>query len=133
MGKPPREGMADVYAGGRPYIASLAHTVFEGMAMGDSICRRIAEDGAAALAELTYVAARHFDDVFPVVMTGGILRSYPEYAQMVCERSSPKAKMIMSTAPPVYGAVVEAMWQCGRQADEETARCFAEDYDRMIK
>ena len=131
MGKQPWEAMADIYAGGRPYIASLAHTVFEGMEMGDAVCRKIVEGGAAALAELTHAAARQFEEVFPVVMTGGILRSYPEYARMVCDQASPKAKMIMSSAPPVYGSLVEAMWQCGKQADEEIASRFAEDYRQM--
>ena len=133
MGKSPWEGVADVYSGGRPYIAALAHTVFEGMKMGDSVCRKIVEEGAAALAELTYAAENQFEDVFPVVMTGGILRSYPEYASMVCAQASPKARMIMSVAPPVYGAVVEAMWQYGKKADENTARCFTEDYDQIMK
>lgn len=133
MGKQPWEGMADIYAGGRPYIASLAHTVFEGLEMGDDVCRRIVEAGAYALAELTHAAARQFEGVFPVVMTGGILRSYPGYAEMVCKQASPKAKMIMSSAPPVYGALVEAMWQCGKQAGEEISRNFAEDYARITK
>lgn len=131
LGKCPWESLADIYAGGRPFIASLACTVFEGMAMGDAVCRKIVEEGAMALSELTHVAARHFEGEFPVVMTGGILSSYPEYAALVRKNAAPNARMMMSLAPPVYGALVEAMWQNGMEANDETRRRFMADYEAI--
>lgn len=124
VGKAPWEGLADIYAGGRPFIASLAHTVFEGMKMGDRVCRRIVEDGAFRLSELTFPAEKYFDGIFPVVMTGGIFTAYPEYAKLVSDRASKRAKMILASVPPVYGALVEAMWQNGRIADGEFRNNF---------
>ena len=35
------DAISGIYAGGRPYIASLAHNVFEGRRMGDSVCGEI--------------------------------------------------------------------------------------------
>ena len=113
MGKGLQEGFADIYAGGRACIASLAGTVFAGMAQGDAICRQIAEEGSTALAELTWAAERHFDGAFPVVMTGGIFSAFPEYAEMVCQKASKNAKMTKASAPPVYGSQVEAYYQQG--------------------
>lgn len=117
LGKEPWDALADIYAGGRPFIASLAHTVFEGMDMGDTVCRRLVEESAYKLSELTFAAEKYFDGEFPVVMTGGIFNAYPKYVQLVCAKASPKAKMIMAEVPPVYGALVEAMWQNGQIAD----------------
>lgn len=127
MGKDPWEGLADIYAGGRPFIASLAHTVFEGMKMGDEICREIVEDGASRLAELTFAAEKSFDGPFPVIMNGGIFKAYPEYAELVKKKASTHAVMTMATVPPVYGALTESMWQNGKIADDEICRNFMQD------
>ena len=124
LGKNPWEGLADIYAGGRPFIASLAHTVFEGMELGDSVCRRLVEEAAYKLSELTFAAEKFFAGEFPVVMTGGIFNAYPEYVRLVCDKASPRARMIMAEVPPVYGALVEAMWQNGRVADASVRSNF---------
>lgn len=131
FGKDPRRAMLEIYTGGRPFIASLASLVFEGEAMGDPICRRIVEEGAAKLSELTVAAAKHFDGQFPVVMSGGILSAYPRYVDMVLAGASPQARMILAEVPPVYGAVVEALWDAGITATEETRKNFMEDYVRL--
>ena len=128
MGKNPWEGLADIYAGGRPFIASLAHTVFEGMKMGDEICRKIVDDGAFKLAELTFAAEKSFDGSFPVIMNGGIFRAYPEYAELVKKKASARAVMTMATVPPVYGALTESMWQDGKTADAEIRQNFMQAY-----
>ena len=124
LGKNPWEGLADIYAGGRPFIASLAHTVFEGMELGDAVCRRLVEESAFKLSELTFAAEKFFEGEFPVVMTGGIFHAYPDYARLVCDKASPKARMIMAEVPPVYGALVEAMWQNGLIADASVRSNF---------
>lgn len=124
LGKNPWEGLADIYAGGRPFIASLAHTVFEGMELGDAVCRRLVEESAFKLSELTFAAEKFFEGEFPVVMTGGIFHAYPNYVRLVCDKASPKARMIMAEVPPVYGALVEAMWQNGQIADASVRSNF---------
>lgn len=128
MGKDLFTGFADIYAGGRAYIASLAGTVFAGMAMGDAVCEKIADEGAQALAELTWAAEKHFSGEFPVVMAGGIFTAFPEYAEMVCKKASKRANMIKAAAPPVYGALTEALYQQGVTASDSTFRNFTETY-----
>ena len=123
-----RQAFLDLYAGGRSFIASLAHVVFACAAMGDEAAEQILEEGSSKLAELTYAAAKHFDGVFPVVMNGGIFRAYPHYARKVQEKSSPRANMILADVPAIYGAVVEALWQNKIQADERVRLRFLADY-----
>lgn len=128
MGKSLKEGFADVYAGGRPYIASLAPTVFAGAQLGDAVCQQILEKGSDDLAELTWAAEKHFDGEFPVVMTGGIFAAFPHYADMVRQKASKRANMIKATAPPVFGALVEACHQYGLSLGDAQKASFKETY-----
>ena len=82
------------------------------------------EEAAYKLSELTFAAEKFFAGEFPVVMTGGIFNAYPEYVRLVCDKASPRARMIMAEVPPVYGALVEAMWQNGRVADASVRSNF---------
>ncbi len=128
LGKDLKRAFADLYSGGRPFIASLAHVVFECAQAGDKISGSILEDGSFKLAELTHAAAKHFDGPFPVIMNGGIFHAYPQYAEAVRSKASPRADMILADVPAIYGAVVEALWQSGVTANEETRRQFLSDY-----
>ena len=120
-GKGILEGYPDVYAGGRPYIASLSGLVFDGLALGDPISRTIAEKGAADIAELICTAARHFTGKFKVVLAGGIVSSHPEYVEMIRNLSPQNAELIMATDPPVFGALIEAA-HLGGCRDSDTLR-----------
>lgn len=124
VGKQLWSAMNDIYAGGRSYIASLAHTVFEAADAGDKVSRNIIERAADQLAELTYAAEKHFEGEFPVVMTGGIFSTYPSYCELVIKKASKRARMQMAEVPPVYGAVVEAMWQKGIPTSEAVRHTF---------
>ena len=117
-----------VYAEGRPYIASFAQLVFEGAQKGDWACKKIMDEGAVHVADLTWAAAKHFEGRFPVVMGGGILTAYPEYAELVREKACPKAELIGATAPPVYGSAVEAMADSGLACNELFKQRFLQTY-----
>ena len=117
-----------VHAGGRPYIASFARAVFEGRARGDAVCQSIFENGAEQMADLTRAAERYFSGTFPVIAGGGIIGSYPEYAEEIQKRGSPRAVLRVLDAPPVYGAAVEAMADAGFPEDERFKARFLADY-----
>lgn len=123
-----KSAFADIYQGGRPFIASLAHVVFACAAAGDAVSLALLEDGSSRLAELTYAAAKHFGGAFTVVMNGGIFRAYPHYAEAVRKKAASAANMILADVPAIYGAVVEALWQGGVTADSETRRRFLDSF-----
>lgn len=128
LGADAYEKMPEIYQGGRAFIASFAHTVFEGFSAGDDICREIFEAGSYALAELTWAAEKYFDDEFPVVMGGGIFSAYPEYVEAVKEKASKRARMIPAAYPPVLGAALEALWEAGKPCAEDFRQRFLADY-----
>lgn len=128
IGKPLLDSVGDFYFGGRRYIASFAHLVFEGRELGDRACYEIIDKCSTKLAEYTWAAEKDFDGQFPVVMGGGIFVAYPYYADMVKAKASRKAKMIMSNVPPVYGGAVEAMADAGLACDESFKTTFLREY-----
>ncbi|MBQ8397451.1 MAG: hypothetical protein IJX53_04525 [Clostridia bacterium] len=128
FGKELDQAIPDLYEGGRRYIASFAHVVFEGRAMGDRVCCRILEENSLKMAELTWAAERNFSGEFTVVMGGGIFSAYPTYADMVIAKASSRAKMIRTTLPPVYGAAVMAMAEAGLTCGEAFRETFLRDY-----
>lgn len=118
----------DPETGGRSFIASFARLVFEGRRMGDWACREIFEGGAAAMADLTYAAAGCFEGDFPIVVNGGLPTHFPEYAGAIRSKASPRARMILSDTPPVYGAAVEALWDAGLEPNEVFRTRFLQEY-----
>ena len=113
MGAAPEENIPAIYSGGRAYIASFARNVFIGFRQGDAVCRRILERGAEAIARYTYAAEPFFPDDFKVVMSGGIMLNFPEYAAAVAARASRRARMIRADVPPVLGGALGAIWSAG--------------------
>lgn len=128
MGMPPESNIPGIYAGGRPYIASFAHTVFEGRSMGDDVSCAIFDSCSSDLAEMTIAAERYFDRGFHVVMSGGIFAAFPEYAQAVREKSSPRAGMIRADVPPVLGCALENAMADGTVDIPAFKKRFMRDY-----
>ena len=124
----PEENVPAIYSGGRPYIASFAHCVFEGRRQGDAVSREIFERGSTALSELTWAAERYFQGDFDVVMSGGIFAAFPEYAQSVMAKSSPRARMIRADVPPVFGCALETVLRGGAELPQDFRETFLKSY-----
>lgn len=133
VGCPAENAVPLLYAGGRPYIASFAKCVFAGCAQGDRESLRIFDEGARALAEMTNAAEPYFDGDFDVVMSGGILRNYPEYAKAVSGYGSKRANMIAADVPPVLGCALENAWACGAVDDAAFRERFMTDYRKITQ
>lgn len=121
-------GIPGLYDGGRPRIASLAYTVFEGAKMGDEVSCQLMEQGASEIAELIWTADRYFDKPYPVVIGGGIVTAFPEYGEMIRKKAPEHVTFILTEAPPVFGGATEAMHDCGLEVTEAFRRKFLEEY-----
>lgn len=120
-----------IHRGGRAYIASFAPAVFRARRDGDPAAAEIFERQSALLADLTFAAARFFPGDFPVVIGGGIAEHYPEYVEAIREKSDPRAKLVASAAPPLFGAAVLAMHDAGEAVTEPFRNRFLDDLARM--
>lgn len=133
MGMPPEENIPGIYAGGRPYIASFARTVFQARREGDAAAERIFQKAVHALAELTYAAEPYFQGPYNGVLGGGIFAAFPEYAQALQAQASPMAHLVRGEVPPVLGGVIEALWEAGIEAAPEIRSRFLEEYRHLQK
>lgn len=122
-----------VHRGGRPYIASFAAAVFAGREMGDRVCEEIFQRQSALMADLTYAAQTSFDGGFNVVAGGGIVSHFPEYFEAIKQKSAPGANLVLQSAPPVYGAAAEAMWDAGEPVTDGFRARFLEAYAQTQK
>ena len=120
--------MTQIYAGGRSFIASLAHVVFEGREAGDDAATAIFDQGAERLAELVSAAERYFPGEYSVVLGGGLFAAYPEYVEAVRRRCPGQARLLTTDMPVVYGAAVEALEATGKTPGREFHDHFLEDY-----
>ena len=78
-------------------------------------------------------AEKHFDGAFDVVMSGGIMLNYAEYAQAVAAKASPKANMIRANVPPIVGSALEAVWRSGRDEAPSFKERFMAEYVQLKK
>ena len=102
-----------IYAGGRPYIASFASLVFEARRRGDRAAALIFDEGIRDLAELVWTGYRRFGGGYRLILNGGIFQHYPEYVQALKAHVPPEVEVMESDAAPVYGCAVEAMYDAG--------------------
>ena len=131
MGSPPEENIPRIYAGGRPYIASFARTVFQARKAGDRAAEDIFQQGVRAMAELTFAAERHFDGPYDGVLGGGIFTSFPEYARALKEQASPLAHLVLAQVPPILGGVIEALWEVGLDCTPQMRARFLSEYEAL--
>ncbi len=116
-----------LYEGGRAKFASLAHLVFEGKKMNDTVCTDIIEEGAERLAELIRAVDPYFQEDFPVVTGGGVVTAFPEYYELIKTKCPQRAHLILASAPPIFGAAVEAMHHSGLKIKSDFRNNFMQD------
>ena len=127
--------ITDIYREGKPYIAACAPLVFAAAKSGDAVATAILRRNARSLAEYVEAAWRYLPEPkeLPVVMGGGISQKEADYwLPLVTSLVSPSipTHMTVATAPPVFGAVVEAAKQAGGAAEDFPAlrTVFVESY-----
>lgn len=124
-------GLDKVYEGGRSYIASFAHVLFEARNKGDTVARRIFNEGAADLADVLWAEYNKTGKPFDVIFNGGIFKNYPEYAEAVKALAPPNLNYCFSDVPPVLGGAVEAMYDIGIEADDKFKKTFLDCYEKL--
>ena len=91
----------------------------------------IFDHNAKALADMTFVGERFYRERYRLVLSGGIFRTFPEYAEAVRSMGSPLADMIRAEVPPVFGCAIEnLMYDAGFDIDA-FREVFMKDYARV--
>lgn len=125
-----RRNIPGIQSGGRAYIATFAKNVFIARNRGDIVARNIFNTCAADLANVVWAAKEELGNGFTLVLNGGIFTHYPEYAAAVKALSPASVNVILSDVPPLYGCVVEAMYDVGLECDAVFKAKFMADYKK---
>ncbi len=120
-----------VYSGGRAYIASFAHVLFEARNKGDIVARRIFNECASDLADVIWAQYNKNGGPFDLIFNGGIFKNYPEYAEAVKALAPKDMQIFFAEMPPVYGGAVEALYDIEMIADESFKERFLRDYEEI--
>lgn len=105
LGMPVRNAVADIYRGGKTFIASFAPVVFEAERKGDAAAAEILDRNAKGMAELIETALKTFEGKeTPVVIAGGLCREDAALDKYLRRYIDPAQVIVYTTEPMVTGA-----------------------------
>ena len=121
------EHIGQIYAGGKPYIASFASVVFDAYASGDEKAIAIVDENAKALATLLNQGVELYG-VRPVaVASGGIFEHYGDIMTAHIHKYN-DVKLMIYDLPPVCGACRSACKLAGESPESKFAEHFKKTY-----
>lgn len=140
LGGTPWDKLTDIYEGGKSFIASFAPCVFQCADQGDRVAFEILFRQAVYLAESVEAAYQHigaWEATLEVVLGGGVFQSSAELIDLVKQNVTVPANLILASAPPVFGAV----WEAVRESRETVTKSefdsfksvFMNDYGSVIR
>ena len=105
LGMPVRNAIAEIYRGGKPFIASFAPVVFDADRKGDPAAADILDRNAKGMAELIETALKPFGGAdVPVVITGGLCHEDKALNKYLRKYVPASQTVIYTTEPMVIGA-----------------------------
>ena len=116
-----------LYKGGKPYIASLAHIVFEAYEENDPEAVRIIDNNAKRLAELLDIGVRIHGAEPCAIASGGIFENYGEIMIRHISKYT-SVELIICNLPPIYGACRQAHKLLELKISENFYENFEETY-----
>ncbi|MBQ8741977.1 MAG: XRE family transcriptional regulator [Clostridia bacterium] len=123
--------VSDLYAGGKPYIASLADTVFEAYAENDPDAVSIIEKSARHLGELLELGVNTYKAKPCAVASGGI---FEHHSKIMLERIKEytDTEVILCDLPPIYGACRIARGLLEKDCHTDFYSNFKNSYRREV-
>ena len=118
-----RKRIPEIYAKGKPYIASFAPVVFEAYRQGDAVAGEIIRTNTRELANLfNSIAAHQEKSVCEVVLAGSVFQSFEVIKKYLYDDLESEFRFVLSDAAPVYGTVMQAAVQAGVKDTEKFKR-----------
>jgi len=131
----PWDKLTEIYEGGKPFIASFAPCVLQCAEEGDRIAFEIIWRQASYLSECLVAAFNtvgKWEETLSVVLGGGIFQASTLLIDLLKQNATVPLNLILAQAPPVFGAVWEAVRQSVGTVTvndyDVFKRCFMEDY-----
>ncbi len=132
LGCPAKEALPIVYRLGRSYLAAFAPLVFQAAERQDKVALDIVKKNGEELGKLVSVLLADQQRIScPIVLSGGIFHHFTQLEPYLAAAHA-GARFLRPATPPVYGAVVDALFALGRDLPAEFATCFLESYRSLL-
>ncbi len=131
LGGWPWDSLTKIYEGGKAYIASLAPCVLACAEEGDRVAFEILFRQAVYLAECLDAAQARFtssEEPLEVVLGGGLLQTQSILISLIEQNVTAPIKMTVASAPPVFGAVWEAVRSWREAVTEKEYMTFKQTF-----
>ena len=120
--------ISSLYHGGKPFIATLAHIVFDAYSEADEAAIEIIDQNAKRLAEMLNIGVRVHGATPKAVASGGIFEHHTEIMLNHLKKYT-DVEIVISTLPPIYGACRQANKLLGECESTEFLNNFKESYN----
>lgn len=121
-----------LYADGKPLIASLARSVFQGYRFGDSVAETILIRNVRRLGDLLNLGMQTYHAKPLAVVGGGLFEHYSDVILPLLSQFT-KAELVCSDLPPVYGACRRGALAVVTDLPDDFAQTFRESYDMQCR
>ena len=129
-GKRAESLITDIYEGGKPYIASFAPLLLEGIQKNDPVSRDILSENAKSAAIMLDTAYRTLQKPFTAVLGGGINQHFSPYWQdEIKKHTSAPVTLLTTEMPPVFGAFAKALAEDGVPCTDSVRREFKKTWN----
>lgn len=120
------------YVGGRSYVASLAHVVFEAYIKGDKTAEDIIDTNAAKIGELLNAGVKMYGVKKKATAGGGLFEHYGEiFGEYIRKHTGVDLKV--SEFPPVYGACRQCVRLLGKTESQYFKENFKKTWEGVVR
>ena len=131
LGGAPWDKLTEIYEGGKAFIASFAPCVFACAEEGDRVAFEILFRQALYLSEMLEAAYQwrgDWEKPLDVVLGGGIFHAKSDLIPLIKQNITVPIQLTKASAPPVFGAVWEAVRMGNETVTKEDYRVFRERF-----
>jgi len=93
----------ETYVGGKPFVASFAHYVFEAYKLNDKVATQIINDNAKRIADLLEIGFNKYNVERKVIASGGIVENYKEPFLSIISKMI-NVEFVFPKLPQIFGA-----------------------------
>ena len=131
LGDAPWNKLTEIYEGGKAFIASFAPCVIACAEEGDRVAFEILFRQARFLSEMLEAAYQwrgDWENPLSVVLGGGIFHAKSDLIPLIKQNITVPIQLTVASAPPVFGAVWEAVRMDNETVTQDDYRTFRENF-----
>lgn len=112
------EKLNDFYSKGKEFIASFSPIVFEAYRKNDETAIEIIQNNISEFSKMITYTNKRYSCKNTLIVTGGLIKEKEILLPLLQDELGDAMKIVIPTAPPIYGACIECCTQFSSLNDE---------------